>query len=152
VVAESFKDINTRAFWVLVIDALHTAMLGRFKPEALGLAVTGSYEKWRIVFFGSASRPPGSARQCIERTAAKPQLGALLGLHVHGSGWIWACPAEVSGCDLGGPLFFCLEVFGRTPNAHPKVQAKLPFPHGADHSGRYVLVSCGLPGKATGWL
>jgi hypothetical protein len=86
VVAESFKDINTRAFWVLVIDALHTAMLGRFKPEALGLAVTGSYEKWRIVFFGSASRPPGSARQCIERTVAKPQLGALVGLHVHGSG------------------------------------------------------------------
>jgi hypothetical protein len=120
VVAESFKDINTRAFWVLVIDALHTAMLGRFKPEALGLAVTGSYEKWRIVFFGSASRPPGSARQCIERTAAKPQLGALLGLHVHGSGWIWACPAEVSGCDLGGPLFFLFGGIWKDPKCTPK--------------------------------
>ena len=45
-VAEDFKDSNTRAFCMIVIGALHTAMLGSFDPEALGVAVTGSYEMW----------------------------------------------------------------------------------------------------------
>jgi hypothetical protein len=46
VVAEDFKDSKTRAFCIGVIDALHTAMLGSFDPEALGLSATGSYETW----------------------------------------------------------------------------------------------------------
>jgi hypothetical protein len=48
VVAESFKDTGIRAFCVVAIDTVHTAMLGRFNPEALGLAATGSYEKWVV--------------------------------------------------------------------------------------------------------
>jgi hypothetical protein len=49
VVAESFKDTGVRAFCVVAIDTVHTAMLGRFNPEALGLAATGSYDKWVVV-------------------------------------------------------------------------------------------------------
>jgi ABC-type bacteriocin/lantibiotic exporter with double-glycine peptidase domain len=49
VVAESFKDTGIRAFCVVAIDTVHTAMLGRrFNPEALGLAATGSYDKWVV--------------------------------------------------------------------------------------------------------